>query len=707
MRNRVLVLIGGVLLASATHAGDNGQMIGQLLGGLMGGNRRQAPARNQSQPQQQPKGVAQALGILQALQGGGQAAPAPAQAAPFQALDPKDAAKMALLQGLLSGKKVDLEEVAGQALAAKLNKGNPNDPKSAMKAALIQKLLSGDRLDVGELAGTALASKLGGGGAVSAEGLSGKDRMKAMLLQQLLSGDDVDLKSIAVQILADKAEAKSSKLAAQNLRPGSKAALKNALLNEILGGGGLGGRSLQNELAATLQQKAGLQNLGPAQRQALLGMIAPQAAAPAVPSGYGSALAPPQAAPVPGYGTAATPGYGAAPTSGYGGALAPATSSGSDEAQIAALQAELDAYRQAPPPVDPYAGVPDAAPVAPQGNATSDQAQIDALLAEVNSYQQPAAPPPPSPTPAVVRSAGLAARIQALHAKQDTERIQIPLDSLPDAPADAVMPSPVRSPVAAPPAAAPRGVAGIDLTALEARDPEAAAALSKFSPEVLEAAAALLAAQQAVGAATPPKDPQPETVMASLSPVVPADPPPASRRAGPLARLRTGSSSQGSRSRVAALRARRAAEEAAAARPSEGWSAVDRGTLEKEIEEYWYDDMGITRFSRREQRLRADAQVRKTLEAVLAGEESWPPVPEAEGGSRVAPRRQARRAAAAREYTVREKMILHDKIRDEVFARERINRFSNRAAKVRAEAIVKTLVTKAMEDGSALDYLEE
>jgi hypothetical protein len=665
--------------------------------------------------------------------------------------DPKAALKAALAQKLLQGGRVDLRELAGTALAAKVGGGDPNDPKAALKAALIQKLVSGQRVDLGELAGTALAAKLGGGGGAlgggaanlpAPERLSGRDRLEAMLLQQILSGQRIDAQALLVQYLADQTGGQAAALAPRNFRAGSKAALKNALVQELLGSGGGGGRTVQGELAVMLQRKAGQQQMGEADRQALLGMIAPQAGVPAVPSGYGAAL---QGAPAAGHAPA-----------GYGTALGPAV--GADQAQVDALMAQLQGRAAAPaqPPGRSAApgrgrgrgdrGPPEHAAgrgrsAAPGGGRSGapgrgrgrgrgegpaamgdDQAQMDARMAMLGGFTQPEfdeeeeyveeehepPPPPPPTTPAVTRSPGLQARIAALQARQGDERIRIPLESIQGTPAEATE----AAPASAPPAP-DRVVAGIDLDALERRDPGAAAALSKFSPDVLEAAAALLAAQQASGAAgaaaaePPPPEPASSGARGVSSPA-PSPRPARPRRSGPLASLRTGQSSSRPGARVAELRARRAAEEAEAARPSSGWTEADREALEEDIEEYWYDEMGIDRFSRRDARMRADVRVRKTLEAVLAGEEVWPPAPEgAPARKPVARRRQVRRATAAREYTVREKVVLTEKIREEVFAREKITRFSPRAAKVRAEAIVKTLVTQAMEDGSALDYLDE
>jgi hypothetical protein len=677
--------------------------------------------------------------------------------------DPKAALKAALAQKLLQGGRVDLRELAGTALAAKVGGGDPDDPKAALKAALIQKLVSGQRVDLGELAGTALAAKLGGGGGAlpgggaslpAPERLSGRDRLEAMLLQQILSGQRIDAQALLVQYLADQAGGPSSAVAPRNFRPGSKAALKNALVQELLGSGGGGGRTVQGELAAMLQRKAGQQQMGEADRQALLGMIAPQGRAPAVPTGYGAALRGAHSA-------------GHTPA-GYGTALAPAASP--DQAQVDALMAQLQGRAAAPAQPPGQAAAPgrgrgpgDRGPpgrgrsdLGPPGHRSDrgrpaapgrgrgrgrgegpaamgdDQAQMDARMAmlggftqpefeeeeyeEYEEYEPPPPPPPPPTTPAVTRSPGLQARLAALQARQGDERIRIPLESIQGTPEEATVVAAPGPAAAAPAPAAPapaRVVAGIDLDTLERRDPGAAAALSKFSPDVLEAAAALLAAQQASGAAgaAPAEPPPPEPASRGVrepSSSAPDPGPARPRRSGPLASLRTGQSSSRPGARVAELRARRAAEEVEAARPSSGWTEADRGALQEDIEEYWYDEMGIDRFSRREVRLRADAQVRKTLEAVLAGEEVWPPAPEgAPARKPVARRRQVRRATAAREYTVREKVVLHEKIREQVFARERINRFSTRAAKVRAEAMVKTLVTQAMEDGSALDYLEE
>lgn len=206
--------LGGVGLVGAAHGGG---FLGSVLRAAQRrmARKKAAPATSQGNQANQQ---AQALQLLQGLTG---AAP---QATPSQNVVPaklstKDAFKETLLRRVLTGQRLDIREVAEEALGEKLaNKldrdaakgaaGSKGSTKDLLKQVLLRRAMAGEKLGLKDVAGEVLGAKLADklGDEIAPETTPGerpstKQALKSAILTRLASGQSLHLGELAAEVM--------------------------------------------------------------------------------------------------------------------------------------------------------------------------------------------------------------------------------------------------------------------------------------------------------------------------------------------------------------------------------------------------------------------------------------------------------------------------------------------------------------------------
>ena len=637
-----MVLVSLVLLAPAPRVAADGKGM-EVLGSLLGGRRRMRRGAPATDPLQ---GLSQALGAMQGAAGN-----------PAGGANPQLQQLMSLLGGLQGqapaaggGANPQLQQLMsllgglqGQAPAA----GGGANPQLQQLMSLLGGL-QGQAPAAGGGANPKLQqvmSLLGGLQGQPGVAPSNSQALRQALVGQLLSGGKVDLAEVGSQVLDSRLQALlGGSGPAPGQAPGStKQALRAALVQRLLAGeridpAAMAGEALAARLGAVapgIVPGSGAAPTRQALQEELMGRLLSGQRVDAVQAATAVALERLVPAPAP--------------------APPPASTSASDGGDLQQLlqQALLSRANQS-------------------GIGGLSQTEKDALLRillEGGTGPRTAAEPAPVEAPGFPPVA-----------------TYLPPPALAPLPAPEPEPEPEPVPVPEPGAPDPAMLEAAR-AALRARQNRPRAAPRPLQSKLWERVSQLRHSQDAEPAAAPEQPPEPEPPLPApprpaveVAPAgVAAPPPPPPPEPDPVpsaAPVPEGAPPAG------APPGEPPDPAAAAGSPSED-----------EVRARIYAEDHITRFSGREERLRAEARIRKELEEARE--------PEAPGRSPTA--RTASKAAL--QVTVTQKLALTRRLRQQVYEREGISRFSTPGAKRRAEAIVERQLEDAIREGTVAQLL--